>query len=215
MRFTVIDLSRLVSSRLSQAPASVRQLGYDRRSRAAVPVARGALLPSLPAYRARPAGKTGLPTILVVQEIFGVHEYIKDVCRRFAKAGYLAIAPELYFRQGDPSKVTSIPDLQRDIVAKVPDAQVLADFDRVAAWAVRNGGSPSRLGITRFCWGGRIAWLYDARNPRVKAAVAGTVVSRDRPRRWRRSIRSTSRACSTAPCSASTAAKTPASRSPR
>ncbi len=126
----------------------------------------------LPAYRAMPAGKRNLPTILVIQEIFGVHEYIKDVCRRFAKAGYLAIAPELYFRQGDPTRVTAIPELMRDIVAKVPDAQVMSDLDATLAWAAGQGGSASRVGITGFCWGGRITWLYSAHNPRVKAGVA-------------------------------------------
>ncbi len=133
-----------------------------------IPVAGGVL----PAYRAKPAGKTKLGTILVVQEVFGVHEYIRDVCRRFAKQGYLAVAPELYFRQGDPSQYKSIPDLLRDVVAKVPDAQVLGDLDATAAWAAANGGQPGKVGITGFCWGGRIAWLYAAHNPAVRAGVA-------------------------------------------
>jgi carboxymethylenebutenolidase len=125
----------------------------------------------MPAYRAAPAGKTGLATVLVVQEIFGVHEHIKDVCRRFAKAGYLAIAPELYARQGDPTKYTDIPTLVKEVVSKVPDAQVMADLDAVVAWAAKNGGSADKLGITGFCWGGRITWLYAAHNPKVKAGV--------------------------------------------
>ncbi len=133
-----------------------------------IPVSGG----QLPAYRAMPAGKTRAATILVVQEIFGVHEHIKDVCRRFAQQGYLAIAPELYFRQGDPGKVTSVPDLMRDIVAKVTDEQVMADLDAATAWAAKNGGNPDRLGVTGFCWGGRITWLYSAHSPRVKAGVA-------------------------------------------
>ncbi len=133
-----------------------------------IPVADG----SIPAYRAAPAGKTNLPTILVIQEIFGVHEHIKDVCRRFAKLGYLAIAPELYARQGDPSKYTENTKLFAEIVNKVPDAQVMSDLDATAAWAVANGGDPKRLGITGFCWGGRIVWMYSAHNPALKAGVA-------------------------------------------
>ncbi len=118
-----------------------------------------------------PAYATGLPVILVVQEIFGVHEYIADTCRRFAKLGYLAIAPELYARQGDPRGYTDIPKLQADIVSKVPDAQVLADLDGALQYAAANGGDTSKAGITGFCWGGRITWLYAATG-KVKAGVA-------------------------------------------
>ena len=125
----------------------------------------------IPAYRAMPSGGAKLPTILVVQEIFGVHEYIKDVARRLAKAGYLAVAPELYARQGDVSKLASIDEI-RPIVAKVPDAQVMSDLDAAAEWAARNGGDPAKLAITGFCWGGRIVWLYAAHNPRLRAGVA-------------------------------------------
>lgn len=125
----------------------------------------------VPAYRAKPAGKSGLPVVLVIQEIFGVHEYIADVCRRFAKAGYLAIAPDLYARQGDASKYSDISRLMADLVAKVPDAQVMGDLDSALAWAGENGGDTSRAGITGFCWGGRITWLYAAHGP-VKAGVA-------------------------------------------
>ncbi|MAL01390.1 MAG: carboxymethylenebutenolidase [Alcaligenaceae bacterium] len=126
----------------------------------------------IPGYRAMPKGKTNVPVILVVQEIFGVHEYIKDVCRRFAKQGYMAIAPELYARQGDPSKYTEIPKLFAEVVSKVPDAQVLSDLDATAKWAGSNGGNTQDIGITGFCWGGRIVWLYTAHNPNVKAGVA-------------------------------------------
>ena len=106
----------------------------------------------VPAYRAMPAGGKSLPTVLVVQEIFGVHEHIKDVCRRLAKAGYLAIAPELYARQGDVSKLTDIDQII-PIVNKVPDAQVMSDLDAAAAWAAKNGGDPAKLAVTGFCWG--------------------------------------------------------------
>jgi carboxymethylenebutenolidase len=126
----------------------------------------------MPAYRAMPAGKRGLGTVLVVQEIFGVHEHIKDVCRRFAKAGFMAIAPELYARQGDPAKYGDIPTLIKEVVSKVPDAQVMSDLDATVAWAAANGGDPGKVGITGFCWGGRITWLYLAHNPRVKTGVA-------------------------------------------
>ncbi|HZF83579.1 MAG TPA: dienelactone hydrolase family protein [Burkholderiaceae bacterium] len=125
----------------------------------------------VPAYAAAPAGKTGLPVILVIQEIFGVHEYIADTCRRFAKLGYLAIAPELYARQGDPKGYTDIPKLQAELVSKVPDAQVMGDLDGALAWAKANGGDTARAGITGFCWGGRIVWLYAATG-KVKAGVA-------------------------------------------
>jgi carboxymethylenebutenolidase len=124
------------------------------------------------AYCAKPKGKSDCPTILVVQEIFGVHEYIQDVCRRFAKQGYLAIAMELFQRQGDATKYTAIPELIANVVSKVPDDQVMADLDACAAWAAANGGSATRLGITGFCWGGRITWMYSAHNPKVKAGVA-------------------------------------------
>ena len=125
----------------------------------------------VPAYRAAPAGKTGLPVVLVVQEIFGVHEYIADTARRFAKAGYLAIAPELYARQGDPGKYGEIAKLMADVVSKVPDAQVMADLDGALKWAGANGGDAGKAAVTGFCWGGRITWLYAAHGP-VKAGVA-------------------------------------------
>lgn len=125
----------------------------------------------MPAYRAQPAGKTNLPVILVASEIFGVHEYIADVARRFAKLGYLAIAPELFVRQGDAQSYGEIAKLLSEVIAKVPDAQVMGDLDASVAWAKANGGDVSRLGITGFCWGGRTTWMYAAHNPAVKAAV--------------------------------------------
>lgn len=127
---------------------------------------------SVPFYYAAPAGKKNLPIVLVVQEIFGVHEYIADTCRRFAQAGYLAIAPDLYARQGDASRYTDIGKLMAEVVSKVPDDQVLADLDGAQAWAVANGGNANKVAVTGFCWGGRITWLYAAHNKGVKAAVA-------------------------------------------
>ncbi|MCX7605482.1 MAG: dienelactone hydrolase family protein, partial [Bryobacteraceae bacterium] len=119
------------------------------------------------------------PVVLVVHEIFGVHEYIKDVCRRLAKAGYLAVAPDLYARQGRVDNLESFEEI-RKVVSRVPDAQVMSDLDAAAAWAAKNGGSGDRLAITGFCWGGRIVWLYAAHQPKLKAGVAwyGQLVSR-------------------------------------
>lgn len=124
------------------------------------------------AYRAVPAGLQKPPVVLVVSEIFGAHEYIRDVCRRLAKLGYCAIAPELFARQGDPRQIASIPDIQARITSKTPDAQVLSDLDACVAWAAGKGADTSRLAVTGFCWGGRITWLYAAHNPGVRAGVA-------------------------------------------
>ena len=126
----------------------------------------------VPVYASQPEGKTGLPVVLVISEIFGVHEHIADMARRFAKQGYLALAPDLFVRQGDATKAPSMPELMKNIVGKTPDAQVMSDLDAVVAWARQNGGDTSRLGITGFCWGGRVTWLYAAHNPAVKAGVA-------------------------------------------
>ncbi len=125
----------------------------------------------VPMYFAAPAGKKNLPVVLVIQEIFGVHEYIADTCRRFAKAGYLAIAPELFARQGDPGQYGEMSKLMSEVVSKVPDAQVMADLDGAIQWASANGGNRAKVAITGFCWGGRITWLYAARGS-VKAGVA-------------------------------------------
>jgi len=133
-----------------------------------IPVSDG----TIPAYRAQPAKGKNFPVILVIQEIFGVHAHIQDVCRRLAKLGYLAIAPELFYRQGDVSKLADIAQI-RPIVSKVPDAQVFADLDATVEWATKSAqGDIQKLGITGFCWGGRITWLYAAHNPKVKAGVA-------------------------------------------
>jgi len=138
---------------------------------------------SIPAYRAAPSGKTGAPVVLVVSEIFGVHEHIADVARRFAKAGYFAVAPELFARQGDPSAYGEIAKLIAEVVSKAPDAQVMADLDATVAWAKGQGADTGRLGITGFCWGGRITWLYAAHNPALKAGVAwyGRLVGQSNP----------------------------------
>jgi len=127
----------------------------------------------IPAYRAMPATGGPFPLVLVVQEIFGVHEHIKDVCRRFAREGYCAVAPELYARQGDVSKFTDYREIFAQVVSKVPDAQVMSDLDAAVAWAAKSSkGDDARVGVTGFCWGGRITWLYAAHNPKLKAGVA-------------------------------------------
>ena len=126
----------------------------------------------VPAFYAAPAGKRNLPVILVIQEIFGVHEYIADTARRFAKAGYLAVAPELFARQGDPTKYGEMARLMSEVVSKVPDEQVMADLDGAVKWAVARGGNANKVGITGFCWGGRITWLYAEQSKNVKAGVA-------------------------------------------
>jgi carboxymethylenebutenolidase len=126
----------------------------------------------IPAYRAQPRGKTNLPVIVVVHEIFGVHEHIADVCRRFAKLGYLAVAPDLFVREGDASKYPTIQQIDENILSKLPDAQVISDLDATVAWAVTHGGDAKRVGINGFCWGGRVTWLYAEHNPRLKAAVS-------------------------------------------
>ena len=167
---------------LSVQPVSAEAIHTDATGLDAgevkVPVADG----SIPAYRAMPDKGGPFPTVLVVQEIFGVHEHIKDLCRRLAKAGYYAIAPELYARQGDPSKYTDIPTLISEIVSKVPDSQVMSDLDATEAYAKSTGkADTAKLAITGFCWGGGIVWRYAAHNPALKAAAAwyGPI---DRPR---------------------------------
>ncbi len=124
----------------------------------------------MPAYFAKPAGGRDLPIVLVAQEIFGLHEHIRDIVRRFAAEGYLALAPDFFFRAGDPSKAPDIAAI-RAIVAKVPDIETMTDFDAALAFAKKRGGDPSCAAITGFCWGGRIAWLYAAHNPKLRAAI--------------------------------------------
>ena len=126
----------------------------------------------LPGYFARPAGAGPFPTVVVIEEIFGIHEYIKDTCRRLAKLGYCAVTVELYARIADLSKMTDAGAIVRDVISKAPDATVMTDLDALVAWAAANGGDPNRLGVTGFCRGGRGVWMYAAHNPRLKAAVA-------------------------------------------
>lgn len=133
-----------------------------------IPVADG----SLPGYSARPQGAGPFPTVLVIEEIFGVHEHIKDLCRRLAKAGYLAVAPELYARIADLSTMTDAATIVRDVISKAPDETVMTDLDSTAKWAAANHGDPARLAVTGFCRGGRGTWFYAAHNPALKAAVA-------------------------------------------
>ncbi len=132
-----------------------------------IPVSDG----QLPGYAARPDGAGPFPTILVIEEIFGVNEYIRDVCRRFAKVGYLAVAPEIYARIADLSKITSMKEIS-GVIAKSSDAQIMSDLDATADWAAKNHGDPTRLGVNGFCRGGRDVWLYAAHNSRLKAAVS-------------------------------------------
>jgi carboxymethylenebutenolidase len=137
----------------------------------------------MPGYRAQPATGGNLPTILVVHEIFGVHEHIRDVCRRFAKVGYLAIAPDLFARHGNAAAVADMNTLVREVVSRATDAEVMADLDAASGWAAAHGGDPARQAITGFCWGGRITWLYAAHQPKLKAAVAwyGRLVGESTP----------------------------------
>ncbi len=158
---------------LATLPVSAQTITTDTAGLEAgevkIPVTDG----QIPAYRAQPATGGPFPMILVVQEIFGVHEHIKDICRRLAKLGYLAVAPELYARQGDVSKIEDFREIISKVVSKVPDAQVMSDLDATVAWAKESSkADAARLGITGFCWGGRIVWLYAAHNPNLKAGVA-------------------------------------------
>lgn len=157
---------------LAVQPVSAQTITTDTNGLVAGEVKIPAAGGEIPAYRAMPDKGRSFPVVLVVQEIFGVHEHIKDICRRFAKQGHLAIAPELYARQGDVSKITNINEIISKVVANVPDAQVMSDLDAAVAWAKKSNGDTSKLAITGFCWGGRIVWLYAAHNPRLNAGVA-------------------------------------------
>ncbi|HEV3105575.1 MAG TPA: dienelactone hydrolase family protein [Trinickia sp.] len=153
-------------------PVSAQTIHTDSAGLEAGEIAFRSMGTLVPAYRAQPAGKRRLPVIIVIHEIFGVHEHIADVCRRFAKLGYLAIAPDLFSRFGNASAYSSMQQLNDEIVSKVPDETVMADLDAAIEWAGENGGDLQRVGVNGFCWGGRQAWLFAEHNPRVKATVA-------------------------------------------
>lgn len=180
-RRAVLAASLSAGFALSVQPVEASVIATDANGLEAgdvkIPVADG----SIPAYQARPAGGRNLPVVIVIQEIFGIHEWIRDVCRRFAKEGYLAVAPYLYSRQGDALAYTDIKKLVEEVVSKVDDIVVLSDLDATVAWAGKNGGDVSRLGVTGFCWGGRQTWLYTAHSAQVKAGVAwyGQMVRRE------------------------------------
>ena len=158
---------------MAALPVAAQTISTDTEGLVAGEVKIPAIDGDVPGYRAMPAKGKGFPTVLVVQEIFGVHEHIKDICRRFAKLGYFAVATELYARQGDVSKIKNIQDVISQVVSKVPDAQVMSDLDATVEWAQKSGKADvSRLGITGFCWGGRVVWLYAAHSDRLKAGVA-------------------------------------------
>ena len=157
----------LAVARAQEAPIHTDAAGLDA-GEAQIPTANGAI----PAYYARPQGAGPFPIILVIEEIFGVHEYIKDVCRRFARLGYLAVAPELYARIADLSKMTDPHEIVAKVISKAPDAIMLTDLDSTAAWAAANKGNANRLGVSGFCRGGRDTWLYAEHNPKLRAAVA-------------------------------------------
>jgi carboxymethylenebutenolidase len=159
---------------MAVTPVSAETINTDTKDMTAgevkIPTTEG----QIPAYRACPTkGRKPYPLVLVVQEIFGVHEHIKDICRRFAKAGYCAVAPELFAREGDVSQIQDVQEIISKVVSKVPDAQVLTDLDATAEWAVKKSdASNNRLAIAGFCWGGRIVWLYASHNPAMKAGAA-------------------------------------------
>jgi carboxymethylenebutenolidase len=171
-RRAMIVTSLATGFALAVQPVSAQTITTGSEGLTAGEVKIAALDGDIPGYRAMPASGGPFPVVLVVQEIFGVHEHIKDICRRFAKAGYFAVAAELFARQGDVSKITDVKDIM-PIVAQVPDSQVMSDLDATVAWAKGTGKADvAHLGITGFCWGGRIVWLYAAHNPKLHAGVA-------------------------------------------
>lgn len=170
----VMVISSLASGfALAVQPVSAETITTDSNGLTAGEVKIPAKDEQMPGYRAMPATGGPFPTVLVIQEIFGVHEHIKDICRRLAKLGYFAVAPALYARQGDVSTMTDVQEILAKVVSKVPDAQVASDLDATLAWAKgQQQVNTSKLGVTGFCWGGRQTWLYAIHNPAVKAAVA-------------------------------------------
>jgi len=171
-RRMIVVTSLAAGFALSVQPLSAETLHTDstglESGEVRIPVKDG----EIPAFRALPAGGTNLPVVIVIHEIFGVHEWIQDVCRRLAKQGYLAIAPYLYSRQGNALVYTDIAKLVAEVVSKVDDNTVISDLDSTVQWAVQNKGDAKRVAVTGFCWGGRQTWLYTAHNPSVSAGVA-------------------------------------------
>jgi carboxymethylenebutenolidase len=164
---------------LSAGPVSAQTITTDSAGLVAGEVKVKTADGEMPAYRAMPDKGGPFPTVLVIQEVFGVHEHIKDLCRRLAKSGYFAIASELYARQGDPTKYTEIPKLIAEVVSKVPTAQVMSDLDATVAYAKASGkADTAKLAVTGFCWGGFATWMYAGHNPGLKAAVAWYGVDR-------------------------------------
>jgi carboxymethylenebutenolidase len=158
---------------LAVQPVSAQTVVTDLKGLSAGDVELATADRPIPAYHAMPATGGPFPIVLVVQEIFGVHEHIRDVCRRLAKAGYLAVAPQLFARQGEVGAIAEVHQILREVVARVPDKQVMGDLDAAVGWATTLGrGDAARVGITGFCWGGRITWLYCMHNRKVKAGVA-------------------------------------------
>ena len=158
---------------LAARPVSAQTIITDTKGLIDGPVELPTADRPIPAYHAFPQTGGPFPVVLVVQEIFGVHEHIRDVCRRLAKVGYFAVAPELFVRQGDVSGIADIQRIIKEVVSRVPDAQVMSDLDATLGWCASHGrADPGSVGITGFCWGGRIVWLYAAHNPKLKAGVA-------------------------------------------
>jgi carboxymethylenebutenolidase len=157
----------LATQRVEAQAIHTDTVGLDA-GEAKVPVKDG----QLPVYYARPAKGTGFPIVLVNEEIFGVHEYIQDICRRLAKLGYMSVAPEIYFRNPDFPKMTDTQQVMRDVIFKAPDAEIMSDLDATLDWAAHNGGDSKRMAEVGFCFGGRNTWLYAAHNPNLKAAVS-------------------------------------------
>ena len=158
---------------IASNPVLAQAITTDRKGLVAGEVSIKVADGKIPAYRAMPAGPGKVPVMLVVQEIFGVHEHIKDMCCRYAKMGYCAIAPKMFARQGDVSKMTDIPTILSQVVSKVPDAQMCADLDATLAFARASGHADARrTGLMGYCWGGSTAWVYARHNGNLNAAVA-------------------------------------------
>ena len=172
-RRALVKASLSVGFCAAVAPVSAQTIATSAEGLIAGEVKVAASGADIPAYRAAPEGGGPFPTVVVVHEIFGVHEHIKDICRRWARLGYYAIAPELFARQGDAAGQADIHRLSADIIARTPDAEVASDLDATLRFAKASGSADlARAAIVGFCWGGRQVWLYAAHNPSLRAAVA-------------------------------------------